>query len=69
MVDNGRSGTVSGFVDNQGQRALYVDSGVNEDISFDEIDLDYINSAKVIHITSFVGKSDKEIYRNSENCS
>jgi ribokinase len=58
VVDNGRSGTVNGFVDNQGQRALYVDSGVNDDIAIEEIELDYINSAKVIHITSFVGKSD-----------
>ncbi len=32
VTDNGRSGTVSGFVDGNGQRALYVDPGVNDDI-------------------------------------
>ena len=60
VTDNGRSGTVSGFVDNGGQRALYVDPGVNDDISIDEVELDYINSAKVLHITSFVGKCDEK---------
>jgi ribokinase len=58
VTDNGRSGTVNGFVDISGQRALYVDPGVNDDINIDEVELDYINSAKVLHITSFVGKSD-----------
>ena len=60
VTDNGRSGTVSGFVDNSGQRALYVDPGVNDDIGIDEVELDYINSAKVLHITSFVGKYDEK---------
>jgi ribokinase len=58
VTDNGRSGTVNGFVDSNGQRALYVDPGVNDDINTGEVELDYINSAKVLHITSFVGKSD-----------
>lgn len=58
VTDNGRSGTVSGFVDGKGQRALYVDPGVNDCIDNDEINLDYINSANIFHITSFVGKHD-----------
>jgi ribokinase len=60
VTDNGRSGTVIGFVDSSGQRALYVDPGVNDDIDIDEVELDYINSSKVLHITSFVGKSDEK---------
>jgi|NGEPerStandDraft_6_1074524.scaffolds.fasta_scaffold27217_4 ribokinase len=60
VTDNGRSGTVNGFVDSSGQRALYVDPGVNDDIDIDEVELDYINSSKVLHITSFVGKSDEK---------
>jgi ribokinase len=58
VTDNGRSGTVNGFVDNDGQRALYVDPGVNDDIDIGDVDVDYINSARVLHITSFVGESD-----------
>ena len=54
---NGRSGTVQGFVDLEGQRALYVDPGVNDDIKSEEINLEYISSTRLIHLTSFVGKS------------
>ena len=39
VTDDGRSGTVNGFVDGYGQRALYVDPGVNDRIEMDEIDL------------------------------
>ncbi len=66
VTDNGRSGTVNGFVDNNGQRALYVDPGVNDDINTSEVELDYINSAKVLHITSFVGKSDEKSIKTQE---
>ena len=52
----GRSGTVMGFVDEKGERALYVDPGVNDTISFEEIDTGYACQAKFIHLTSFVGE-------------
>jgi ribokinase len=61
VTDNGRSGTVSGFVDTKGQRALYVDPGVNDCVDYDEIDIEYINNSIVLHISSFVGKT----YENS----
>ena len=66
VSDNGRSGTVNGFVDAYGQRALYVDPGVNDCIGLDEIDLDYINSAKILHITSFVGRHDDKSIKTQE---
>ncbi len=54
----GRSGTVMGFVDDQGQRALYVDPGVNDEIKWEEIDLDMLFfNTRIIHLTSFVGNS------------
>jgi len=55
----GRSGTVHGYVDFKGQRALYVDPGVNDEITIEEINLKYASDAKVIHLTSFVGGSTK----------
>jgi ribokinase len=61
VTDNGRSGTVSGFVDTKGQRALYVDPGVNDCVDYNEIDIEYINNSIVLHISSFVGKT----YENS----
>ncbi len=53
----GRSGTVQGYVDREGERALYVDPGVNDDIIIDEINQEYAFNTRLIHLTSFVGKS------------
>jgi ribokinase len=53
---NGRSGTVMGFVDKKGERALYVDPGVNDSITFDEINKEYASQTKFLHLTSFVGE-------------
>jgi len=50
---NGRCGTVIGFVDQTGQRALYLDPGVNSTLKFDEINLKYVTNTKFLHLTSF----------------
>lgn len=55
----GRSGTVHGYVDRKGQRALYVDPGVNDEINTREINWEYALNTKLLHLTSFVGKSIK----------
>ncbi len=52
----GRSGTVTGFVDEKGERALYIDSGVNDTIEIQEIDTTYALNTKFLHLTSFVGE-------------
>ncbi|MGZ7108520.1 MAG: carbohydrate kinase family protein [Methanobacterium sp.] len=57
VITEGRSGNVLGFVDEDGERALYVDSGVNDRIKFNEINLDYLNNLRVLHLTSFVSNS------------
>lgn len=54
---DGRSGSVMGFVDEEGERALYVDSGVNDRIKLEEINLDLVFNTKILHLTSFVGDS------------
>jgi ribokinase len=53
---HGRSGTAMGFVDEKGDRALYVDPGVNDTIEFNEIDLKYAFQTRFLHITSFIGE-------------
>lgn len=55
-VKKGRSGTVMGFVDEKGERALYVDPGVNDTIEFSEIDMEYAFQTKFIHLASFIGE-------------
>jgi len=67
----GRSGVVIGFVNGEGERALYVDPGVNDTINFEEIDLEYAGSAEFLHLTSFVGekpfKAQKRLVQTLSN--
>jgi ribokinase len=53
---HGRSGTVMGFVDEKGERALYVDPGVNDTIEFNEIDMECAFQTRFLHLASFVGE-------------
>ncbi|RBQ23792.1 putative sugar kinase [Candidatus Methanobinarius endosymbioticus] len=55
--ENGNSGKVLGFIDDEGERALYVDPGVNDEISLDEINIEHIKNAKILHYSSFFGDS------------
>lgn len=52
----GRSGRVIGLVDGKGQRALYVNAGVNDTIQYEEINSEYASGTKILHLTSFAGK-------------
>ncbi len=52
----GRSGTVMGYVDKKGNRALYVDPGANDLLEFREIDLEYASNTRFLHLTSFAGR-------------
>ncbi|MDR2624517.1 MAG: carbohydrate kinase family protein [Methanobrevibacter sp.] len=56
-ADDGNSGKVMGFVDEQGNRGLYVDSGVNDEIDISQINIQEAVNSKIIHCTSFVGNS------------
>lgn len=52
---HGKSGSVLGFVDKKGARALYIDSGVNDTIKVNEVSAEYAAQARFLHLTSFVG--------------
>lgn len=56
VSESGRSGVVMGFIDIKGDRALYVDPGVNDQLDFNEINLDYISDTEFIHLSSFVAQ-------------
>jgi ribokinase len=55
VTKTGRSGVVMGFVDQQGERTLYVDAGVNDEIDLSEIKLNHVLDTRLLHITSFAG--------------
>jgi ribokinase len=59
----GRSGNALIFVDEEGNRAILVDPGVNDTITYDEIDLDYVQRFRLLHLTSFVCKLSDESFK------
>jgi ribokinase len=56
VAEQGRSGTVMGFVDEKGDRALYIDPGVNDEIEFNETSRKHVSQTRFLHLTSFVGE-------------
>jgi ribokinase len=56
VTKTGRSGKVMGFIDPNGDRALYVDPGVNNQLEYADINLDYVSDTKLIHLSSFVAE-------------
>jgi ribokinase len=56
-TEQGKSGSVMGFVDKKGARALYIDSGVNDTITVEEVNTRYASRAHFLHLTSFVGEN------------
>jgi len=55
-ANHGKSGSVMGFVDKKGARALYIDSGVNDTITPKDINAKYVSRVRFLHLTSFVGE-------------
>lgn len=55
--EKGSTGKCIGFVDNDGERCLYISSGVNDEIKIGEINPLNIMRCKIMHYTSFVGDS------------
>jgi len=63
LSEKGRSGVVMGLVDRKGERALYVDSGVNDAIGLTELNVEYAVKTRFLHLTSFVGEKAFEIQK------
>ena len=55
--ESGSTGKCLGFVDSNGERCLYIDPGVNDEIKIGEINPLNIMRCKIMHYTSFVGDS------------
>jgi ribokinase len=56
VTNQGRSGVAHGYVDAEGERALYIDPGANDTLTFEEISLDYAGQSRFLHLTSFIGE-------------
>lgn len=62
-IEEGYTGAAIGFVDAQGERALYIYPGVNDRLCMEDTDWDYINNARFLHTSSFVNKAQLEMQR------
>jgi ribokinase len=58
-----RTGSVLCLSDSLGRRSLYVVPGANDRLAADDIDLDYVNQAKILHISSFAGDQQLRVLR------
>ena len=52
--EDARTGRVIGLIDPQGERSLYIAPGANSTLLKEDLDMDYISQAKILHLTSFV---------------
>jgi ribokinase len=57
IKENARTGLVIGLVDPAGERALYIAPGANNMLSFEDLDMEYLKNAAILHMTSFVDES------------
>jgi ribokinase len=58
VSEKGRSGTVMGYIeqDEDKDRALYVDPGVNNQLDLNDINVDYVSGTEFLHLSSFVAE-------------
>lgn len=50
-----KTGSVLCLTDSRGRRALYVSPDANGLLTWEDIDLEYLNRAKIVHLSSFAG--------------
>ena len=56
-----RTSLILGFVDRIGERALYVSPRANGELTWDDLDLDYISQGKILLLSSFVDDAQLEL--------
>jgi ribokinase len=67
VTKTGRSGKVMGYIDPNGDRALYVDPGVNNQLEYADINLNYFSDTKLIHLSSFVAEKSLDAQKRVIN--
>ncbi|MHC1636108.1 MAG: carbohydrate kinase family protein [Candidatus Methanospirareceae archaeon] len=59
--EEGYTGAAIGLIDKKGERALYILPGVNDKLSIEDVDLQFLEKAYFIHTSSFVNKKQLEM--------
>lgn len=60
IESDGETGEVIGFVDDEGNRKLYVTPKINDKICNEDINRDYLLNSNLLHLTSFVGLDEDD---------
>ncbi|MCK4963938.1 MAG: sugar kinase, partial [Dehalococcoidia bacterium] len=63
MIKKAKTGTTLCLTDKRGRRAIYVSPGANSLLENDDIELDYIRKAQILHLSSFAGERQLEIQK------
>ena len=63
VKENAETGSVLGLTDRHGNRALYVAAGANSLLAREDISLEYIRQAELIHLSSFVDDRQFELQK------
>lgn len=58
-----KTGSALCLSDNQGRRSLYIMPGANSLLEIEDIDLEYINQAKMLYLSSFVHEAQFELQK------
>ncbi|MFH1383193.1 MAG: carbohydrate kinase family protein [Chloroflexota bacterium] len=56
-----KTGLVVGLTDSRGKRSLYVLPGANSLLTLADLDIDYLNTAGLLHLTSFADEGQLEL--------
>jgi len=59
--EEGYTGVAIAFVDARGERALYILPGVNDQLCMEDIDMEFVDRARFLHMSSFVNKKQLEM--------
>ena len=57
ILREGKTGICFILVDKKGERSILVVPGTNDNLLPHQVDMDYINRAKILHTTSFIGNT------------
>ena len=63
IKDSAQTGSVLGLTDSHGKRALYVGPGANSLLKREDISLDYMAQAELIHLSSFADDEQFELQK------